>query len=138
MAAITGVLFGGHGTVAGTGITTGFRAWTIDITTESLSVNSLEDTDDANGRLWESMESGLNDWSGSADTYELGSYNPLTLIGGSGSFVFSEHENDAGTNNNVYTAVGIISDISTSVNVDGLVVTTLSFTGNGAVTISTA
>ena len=137
MSALSGILFGAHGTVAGTTITTGFRSWTIDITTESLSVNSLEDTDDANGRVWESMESGLIDWSGSADTYELSSYSPLTLIGAAGTFTFTEHENDAGTNNNTYAAVGIISGVSTTTNVDGLVVTTLSFVGNGTVTIST-
>jgi len=104
---------------------TGIKSWTIDYTTDTYEGTGF---DSSGAKVF---TAGLSGWSGSFEGFKDGA--PIAI----GSAVALELE-ESSTAGQEWTGTGIITGVSASAPVDGLVTYSYTFQGTGALVVATA
>ncbi len=114
------------GTATGVVIVTGMKSWTIDYT-----VDALDSTDFADVGV-KAYISGLSGWSGSFEGFKDGApgLTPGTK--------YILHLRESATTTQAFTGTALITGLHGAGSVDGIVVQSYDFQGDGTLTVPTA
>jgi hypothetical protein len=103
--------------------------------TVTQTAGTIEDT--VLGDTAKTFKAGLTSWSGSADANWDETDAGQTAISVGSEVVFSAYFEGVASGDTYQTGSAIVSEVTTSTTVDGLVEASFSFTGTGALTTTT-
>lgn len=124
---------GSEGTVKiGTAAIAEIRSFSVDTTADTIEDSTMGDS-------WRTYQSVLKSWSGSVDCYwdETDTTGQGALTAGA-QVTLNLYPEGATTGDKYYTGTAIVTGITVTQSFDGMVETTFSFQGTGALTFSTA
>ena len=125
------VVHGKEGVVKAGGTAIGdLTGFTLETTGDVVESTALSDSD-------KSFTAGRTSFSGSLDmNFNRANAPQATLLAGS-SIAFILYPEGATSGDRTYTGSGIVTGMSTSNSMDGMVTRTVTFQGNGTLTVST-
>ena len=124
---------GSEGTVKiGVAAIAEIRSFSVDMTADTIEDSTMGDS-------WRTYKSVLKTWSGSIDCYwdETDATGQGALTAGT-EVTLNLYPEGSTTGDKYYTGTAIVTGITVTQSFDGMVETTFSFQGNGALTLSTA
>jgi predicted secreted protein len=124
---------GSEGTVkVGSNAVAEIRSFSVDMTADTIEDSTMGDS-------WRTYKSVLKTWSGSIDCYwdETDATGQGALVAGT-EVTLNLYPEGSTTGDKYYTGTAIVTGMTVTQSFDGMVETTFSFQGNGALTLSTA
>jgi predicted secreted protein len=123
---------GSEGTIkVGTDTVGELRSYSLETTGATIESTNM-------GTIARTYKAGLTSWTGTASLYwdELDAGQTALVVGS--EITIKVYPEGASTGDKYYTGTAIVTAKSVSASFDGLVESSISFTGNGALTLSTA
>ena len=123
---------GSEGTIkVGTDTVGELRSYSLETTGATIESTNM-------GTIARTYKTGLTGWSGTASLYwdELDAGQTALVVGS--EITIKVYPEGASTGDKYFSGAAIITAKSVSASFDGLVESTISFTGNGALTLATA
>ena len=107
------------------------RTWSYSVIGEVIEDTSM-------GDAARTYQAGLTTWSGSAEAHWDEADTAQTNLTAGSSITLSFYPEGEDTGDTYYTGSAIVTEVSSTATMDGMVEVSFSFTGSGALTSSTA